>query len=144
MKHIPRNKISINSNVSSSHVFYRIKNNDNWLLPLKEGIAQHGNRDRLTNEPTMVCSTCSPTGLGTVDTTASLHDWKFYKTDAESAFLQTETAARDAYVRSLMESTYKRNHLWLQTVASYGLVSANAKLQVRFDNCFLSLEWYNV
>lgn len=69
-----------------------------------------------------------------MDSIACLYDWKVCKADIQSAFLQTGTAARVVYGRPPMESRYKRSHLWLLTVISYGPGKASAKWQEQSDN----------
>lgn len=47
--------------------------------------------------------------------------------DVKAAFLRSGEAKRDVYVRPPCESKMRSSHLWLLTVAAYGLVNANAK-----------------
>ena len=65
-------------------------------------------------------------------TTAALLNWRVYKADVKSAFLQTGKAQRDVYVLPPKESADKR-HSWLLLTAAYGLVNANAKWQSQSD-----------
>lgn len=56
-----------------------------------------------------------------------------YKTFVRSAFLQTGQAQRDFYVVTPIKITDLQHCLWLLLTASYGLLIANAKLQVLLD-----------
>lgn len=74
-----------------------------------------------------------------MESIASLFGWKLIKADAKSAFLQTGPAGRDVYVLPPRESMQRATHVWLLLTAAYGLVNANAKWQMKSDECFFEL-----
>lgn len=64
------------------------------------------------------------------------------KVEFKSAFLQTGRAERDVYVTPPSERGNKNIYLRLLNSAAYGLVNANAKLQVKSDQILLDLGIY--
>ena len=139
VKIVSRDEVPPQANVIGSHVLYKLKLNDDGSLKLKARIAPHGNEDDLKDLLASDCSTCPPTGLRIVESIASLMKWRLYKADVKSAFLQTGPARREVYVKPPRESAQRATHMWLLLTAAYGLVNANAKWQVKSDECFFEL-----
>ena len=86
---VTHDKIPAGSNVISSHVLYKVKQNDEGSLKLKARIAPHGNEDDLKDVLSKDCMPCPPTGIRILESLASLFGWPVYRADVKAAFLQT-------------------------------------------------------
>lgn len=70
--------------------------------------------------------------------TSNISKWRSFRTDAETAFMQTGQSECDFYV--YLPSEYRfRNILWLLVVAAYGLVNASPKWKKQSDDAFIQL-----
>lgn len=99
VKVISKFEIPKGANVVNSHVLYKIKTKEGGMLKLKSRIATHGNEDDMKNVLSTDCTTCSPTGIRIVESTASLYGWKVTDADFKAAFIQTGDAMGDVYVK---------------------------------------------
>lgn len=75
------------ANIISSHVFYKVKKNDDHSLKIKAQTAPHGNEERIRNELRTECCMYSLTGIRIILSLATLHKWRLSKVDVKSAFL---------------------------------------------------------
>lgn len=126
-----------NANVVSSHVFSKVKTNDENSLKMKARIAPHGNHDHQKNELKTDSAACPPIGIRMILSLPAIFQWGLAKTYFKNGFLQTVKVLRDVYLIPPKESSDK-NHLWLLLTAAYGLVHANAKWQALSDNILSS------
>lgn len=122
VKVVARTDVPSNENVVSSHVRYKVKQNDDGTLKLKARIAPHGNEKNVKEVLTKDCTTCPSIVLRIVESIALLFGWTIYKADVNSAFRQTEAADRDVYMKLPRKSRLRSIHQWLLLTAAYGLV----------------------
>lgn len=121
-----------------SHVLYKIKSRDDGTLTCKARIAPHGNEDRDIEDLKTDSASCPPLGIRILFSVCVLLQWYLTKVDVKGAFLQSGSATRDVYVIPPRECSDRR-FVWLLTVATYGLVNANAKWQNHSDTTFINL-----
>ena len=135
---VHKSDVPRNANVIRSHVLYKIKTRDDASLTCKARIAPHGNEDRDREHLRTDSACCPPLGIPILFSISVMFQCYLTKIDVKSAFLQTGSAQRDVYVIPPKESA-DRGFVWLLTVATYGLVNANAKWQVHSDQTFIDM-----
>ena len=134
----PYNDVPDNANIIRSHVLYKIKVRDDGTLTCKARIAPHGNEDRDKAQLKTDSACCPPLGIRMLFSLCSLFRWYITKIDVKGAFLQSGEASRKVYVVPPQECENKK-FVWLLTVATYGLVNANAKWQMHSDQTLINL-----
>lgn len=135
---IPRSNVPKGYNIIRSHVLYKIKLRVDGTLTCKARIAPHGNEDKEKHNLKTYSASCPPLGIRMLYSLSVIHSWYLTKLDVKNVFLQSGPATRDVYVILPSESEHE-GFVWLLTVATYGLVNANAKWQKHSDDTFLDL-----
>ena len=126
VREIPIHEVPKNSNIITSHVIYKAKENNDGSFRMKARIAPHGNKDKDKDRLKTDSSQCTPTGIRILLSISALMQWHLAKIDFTSAFLQTGEAKRDDYVVPLRECR-RKSFYWLLLTSAYGLVNANSK-----------------
>lgn len=131
-KSIALHDVPQDAKVISSHTIYKVKVGEDRSLELKPRMAPHGNKDNLLGG-LRSCAMCSLVGTRLLISTTSLLLCPNQKFNVKSAFLHTESAARDIYVISHREPADREKVLWMLLTAAYGLFNGNANLKVMSD-----------
>ena len=124
VREVPIDQVPKNSNIITSHVIYKIKENNVGSLKIKARIAPSGAKDKKDNLKTD-SSQCPSTGIRIFLSVATIMKWPLSKIDFTSAFLQTGAEKRDIYVVPPRECR-RKSFYWLLLISAYGLVHANA------------------
>ena len=138
VREVPIHEVPKNSSTITSHVIYKVKENDDGSFKMKARIAPHGNKDKEKLMLKTDSSQCPPTGMGILLSIAAMMQWPLAKIDFTSAFLQTGEAKRDGYVVPPRECQ-RKSFYWLLLTSAYSLVNANAKWQEHCDSLFSNL-----
>ena len=85
------------------HVIYKVKSNDGSSFKMKSRIALHRNKDKDRDYLKTDSSQCSPIGIRSLVSMATMMQWPISKIDFVSALLQTGDARRDLYAISARE-----------------------------------------
>ena len=118
-------KVPKNSNIITSHVIYRVKENNDGSLKMRARIAPHGNKDKDRDTLKTDSSQRPPTRIRILLSISSMKKWPLAKIDFTSAFFQTGSAKRDVYAVPPREFRRKPFY-WLLLTSAYGLVNSNA------------------
>ena len=98
VREVPIHGAPKNSNIITSHVIYKVKENDEGSLKMKARIGLHGNKGKEKQMLKTNFSQCPPTGIRIFLSIAAMMQWPLAKIDFTRAFLQTGEAKRDVYV----------------------------------------------
>lgn len=102
---VPLSFLPENANVIASHVFYKVKAEDDKLLKLKARNAPHGNEDSMKADLKTHCAMCRPVCAHLLLSTAALPGRRVSKLNVKSAFQQTGHAAHEVYFLPPRESS---------------------------------------
>lgn len=135
--------IPTDANIISRHTTYKIKMDGNNQLCFKARSDPHRNDHSIKDQLRTDCFMCSLTGIRLILTIVSIMHWKVTRADAKAAFLNTDRAEHDVFVKPPRKS-HDKKHCWLLLVSVYGLVNSNAKWQhqcdeVIFNTCLKDL-----
>lgn len=116
--------VSSDANVISSHIIYKIENDEQGLKKLKDRLCSHGNRDR---EKGPIWSDSSNEQFDTIRLLLSLATHLGFclgGIDVKALYLQSGPITRDLFVRLPSQHEKRCGKLWKLTKFPYGVSKA--------------------
>lgn len=121
---VDESTIPKNGNIISSHIIYKVKQNEDGTLKLKARLCPHRNRDRAKGTIRSDSANVQFDIFRLLLSLATMLDFRLGCVDVTAAYLQSGPISRELFVRPPREYQTKRGVVWKLIKLSYGISEA--------------------
>ena len=130
--------VPLHSNVITSHVVYKIKQDEAGTLKLKARIVPHGNRDPEKSNIRKDSMAVQFDAIRLKLSMAATRNFRLMLIDVKGAYLQSGNIGRRIYIHPPKEYGEGRRKLWRLIKLPYGIVEAGRQWMLTCENWLLS------
>ena len=121
---VPESEVPMGANVITSHVVYKVKNEEGGRKRLKARLCPHGNRDKEKGNIRVDSSNARFDLIRLMLSIACILGLEIGCIDVKSAYLQSGPISRELYIRPPREWDTKRGVVWKLIKLPYGIGEA--------------------